>query len=162
MASSYVGIFIPSLKDEVRNSLKELWADVNPKDMRDLFQGIAVFDLSIKYENPLDFDEFKKDNLELVQKLILLGEKHPSEPIVFIEEYEHGDINSYQGFVYKAKELKLNEMGNFNFVFNKFKKEFEEQKTNWREFYENRLNSLTSFLGIEESDVNLFESCYKQ
>ncbi|MGD1840770.1 MAG: hypothetical protein ACFB0B_07730 [Thermonemataceae bacterium] len=162
MASSYLGIFIPSLNSEIKKSLEGLWTGIKIENMASLYEGVAVFDLHLKYENPTDFDEFKKDNLALVSKLISLSEKHPKEPIVLIEEYEHGDVNSYQGVVYKAGELLLNEMGDFNFVFSKFQREFEEHKIDWSQFYDKRLNDLTSFLGIKGSQVNLFESCYEE
>ena len=162
MSASYLGIFIPSLDSEVKNSIEQLWEGVQVKNMAPIFNGIAVFDFSLKYENPSDFDDFRNDNQELNQQLILLSEKHPNEAIVIIEEYEHGDVPSCQGIVYKAGELLLNEMGDFNFVFKKFQNEFEEQKTDWWKFYDKRLDSLTSFLEVEGSQINLFESCYEE
>ena len=62
---------------------------------------------------------------------------------------------------YKAGELLFNEMGDFNFVFSRFQQDFEEQRIDWWQFYDKRLNSLTSFFGVEGSQINLFESCYK-
>lgn len=161
MASSYLGIFIPSQNIAIQNSIKELWENISVKSMQPLFLGMAIFDLRLEHENPTDFDAFKHDNSVLVQKLQTLSNKHPEIPIVLIEEFEHGEVNSYQGLVYKSGNVLLNEMGDFNFVFTNFRQAFDTEETDWWTYYENRLTSLTSFLKINQPDFSLFESCYK-
>lgn len=161
MASSYLGIFIPSQNVAIKDSIGELWKNVSVKNMEVLFPGMAIFDLCLKHENPADFDAFKQDNPVLVQKLQALSKKHPELPIALIEEFEHGEVNSYQGIVYKAGDVLLNEMGDFNFVFARFRQAFEAKETDWWTFYESRLTSLTSFLKINQPNFNLFESCYE-
>lgn len=162
MASSYLGLFIRSCDTDINNSIKELWNYIQIKQLNHPFKGYAVHDIALQYENPADFDEFKIDNAELLSKIITLSSNHPNESIVLIEEYEHGDINSYQGIVYKAGNILLNEMGDFNFVFKKHQNEFEEKKIDWYTFYERRLNSLTSFLNMNQEDFNLFKDYYEE
>ncbi|WP_271785030.1 hypothetical protein [Aquimarina algiphila] len=161
MAKSYLGIFIPSFNNEIKKSIKELWGDLEIRKMNSYFKGLAIFDLSLKYEDPENFEEFKYHNPKFFEKLLTLSSRLPNEIIVVIEEYEHGDLSSYQGIVFKSGKILLNEMGNFSFVFNKYQKEFEEKKTDWFSFYEKRLGSLTTFLKFEEKEFNLFEDYYE-
>lgn len=160
MAKSYIGLFIPSSSLLIKNSIKELWNNSNVEIINSPFEGIAIYNLSFKYDNPYNLDNFKHENPKLLNRIIKLSLLHPYESIVLIEEHEHGDISSYQGFVMKNGEFLINEMGNFDFVIEKFRKKFELKETNWWSFYENRLNILTSPLNINKENFNLFERYY--
>lgn len=157
MANSYVGIFVASSNQKIKESIQDLWDTILIKDIHIPFKGFGVYNLKFKYPDPSNFNEYRLDNKTLNQNLLKISLLYPNEIFVLIEKYEHGDTTSYQGVVYQNGVCLLEEMGDFDFVFKNFQKEFEENKLDWYIYYDNRLKSLLNYLGLNKEDCNLFD-----
>lgn len=158
MASSNLGLFIPSHDKIIKQSIENMFDNKGHLvTFESPFKGIVLYDIFLKYEDPDNFDEFKNDNIELLNKVIDLSFTYREVPFILMEEYIHGDLSSFQGVVYLNGTLTVNEMGNFDTIFQENIKVFESNKTDWYTFYDNRLDRLTSSLKLSDKNIDLFD-----
>jgi hypothetical protein len=150
MGTYLYGIFLTNKDTRIQKQAKAKWAFAKIYELdTPTFKGLAILGHDIHHlDETIDFEMAEAENERMNTELAEFSQQFPTLPFVLLEEDEHGDISSYRGKVCQNGLTRVDEMETENEVFAKYATAFQSGAIDFYSFYDQRLNKLLAFFGL--------------
>jgi hypothetical protein len=151
MGAYLYGIFVANKDVRIQKQAKAKWAFSKIYELdTPTFKGLAILGHDIHHlDETIDFEVAEAENERMSTELAEFSQAFPAHAFVLLEEDEHGDISSYRGKVCQNGLTRVAEMETENEVFIKYEADFQSGRIDYYGFYDQRLDKLLAFFGLD-------------